>query len=148
VPPERRRWTSLIAWAAAGAVWFLWLGSEDVGPRTPVAVSAVLAAAWGLSVALRREGEEAARRLLLVGLAAGAAVGPLAALLMLIKVSIHAHPVPEFTPTDLRAAIGRTPLWAGIGLLVGAAAALVQVAWRSRGGGEVQSMLPRRDDDG
>jgi hypothetical protein len=118
-----------------------------------VAVSAVLAAAWGLSFARRRKGEEAgqasdARRFLLVGLAAGAAVGPLAALLMLIKVSIHAHPVPDFTPADLRAAIGRTPLWAGVGLLAGAAAALVQIARRAGGGGEVQSVLPRRDDDG
>jgi hypothetical protein len=142
-----------IAWAVAGAVWFLWLGTEDVGPAAPVAVSAVLAAAWGLSVVLRRGGEEAARtsaarRLCLVGLAAGGAVGPLAALLMLIKISIHTHPVPDFTPADLRSAIGRTPLWAGVGLLVGAAGALVQAARRAGEGGEVQSVLPRRDDDG
>jgi hypothetical protein len=142
-----------IAWAIAGVAWFLWVGAEDAGPAGPVAVSALLAAAWGMSVVMGKEGEEeaknvAARRLLLLGLAAGAAVGPLAALLMLLKVSIHAHPVPDFAPSDLRAAIGRTPLWAGVGLLLGAAGALVQAARRAGGGAEVQSGLPRRDVDG
>jgi hypothetical protein len=109
-------------------------------------------------------------RTLLIGLAAGSAVGPLAALLMLIKTSIHSHPYLDFTPADLSAAIGRTPIWAGVGLLAGAGVALLAAA--REGGpsgfaelsprdaqetarprdfgvrGAVQSPPPTEDDDG
>lgn len=150
--PDRRRWAVRIAWAVAGLVWFVWLGAEDRGPATAIGVSVVLATAWGLSTA-REALTRAPWRLPLVGLAAGSAVGPLAALLMLIKTSIHAHPVPDFTPEDLRAAISRLPLWAGVGLLLGVAGVLLAAARRAGPGetgeaGEVQSVMPRRDDDG
>ena len=151
--PERTRWIRLGAWAAAGAVWLVWLGYEDQGPGTPVGMAAVLAAAWGLGAILggrERVGENRrpTARFLLIGLASGAAVGPLAAFLMLIKTSIHSHPFPDFAPADLSAAIGRTPIWAGVGLLAGAAAALLAAAREHGSPAEVQSGPPRRDDDG
>ncbi len=132
----------------AGAVWLLWLGYEDPGPATPLGMAAVLAAAWGFGAIVREWGRRPAIRFLLIGLASGAAVGPLAALLMLIKASIHSHPFPDFTPADLSAAVGRTPIWAGIGLLAGAAAVWLASAGRDDSSAEVQSPSPRRDDDG
>jgi hypothetical protein len=126
-----------LAWAVAGAIWVLWLGFEDRGPATPVGMAAILAAAWGATAFLKEGDARAGRqpgRALLIGLAAGSAVGPGAALLMLIKTSIHSHPVLDFTPADLSAAIGRTPIWAGVGLLAGAGVALL-VAAREGGNG-------------
>jgi hypothetical protein len=153
--PESRRWIRWAAWAVAGLAWLLWLGYEDRGPATPVGMAAILAAAWGLGAFLRavEARRDACRpwpstaRILLIGLASGAAVGPLAALLMLIKTSIHSHPFLDFTPADLSAAIGRTPVWAGVGLLVGAAVAMIGAAQRDGATGEVESGSPRRDDD-
>jgi len=172
-----RRWIRWLVWAVAGGIWFLWLGYEDPGPATVVGMAAILAVAWGLGAFLRAraalDGILRSRRLaarhLLIGLAAGAAVGPLAALLMLIKTSIHSHPFLDFRPADLSAAIGRTPVWAGVGLLLGAAVALLAAAGEGSGRGpsptardayrivgpgdsstrgEVQSAPPREDDDG
>src|SRR3989304_9929028 len=138
-----RRWIRWLVWAVAGGIWFLWLGYEDPGPATVVGMAAVLAAAWGLGAFLRAGAAQAgalrsrrlAARPLLIGLAAGGAGGALAALLMLIKNSIHSHPFLDFRPADLSAAIGRTPVWAGVGLLLGAAVALLAAAGEGSGRG-------------
>ena len=49
---------------------------------------------------------------------------PMAALSMLVKVSLHGHVPPDFSTADVLAVIGRTPIWAGAGALMGFAVAL------------------------
>ena len=65
---------------------------------------------------------------MLAGAAAGALVGPMAAVLILLKIGLHAHPVPEFSSADAAAVLARVPIWAAAGGLLGAGAALVERA--------------------
>jgi hypothetical protein len=67
----------------------------------------------------------------IAGLVGGATVPPLADILMLVKVSLHSHAVPDFTARDLGAVLGRTPVWALAGLAAGLALGLVHMARRS-----------------
>lgn len=146
-PAERLRWPVRGAWGVAGLLWFFWLGYEDRGPGMVLFLAAVMSVAGGLTGLARwgarggstlREGSRHLGEALSakgwrnpgamwlaksswVGVAAGAAVGPLAALLMLLKTSLHNHPYLDFTGADLVAAVSRTPVWAAAGLLTGIA---------------------------
>jgi hypothetical protein len=66
----------------------------------------------------------------LAGAAAGALAGPIEAVLILLKVGLHAHPVPDFSTADVVAVLSRIPIWTAAGGLLGAGAALVErSAW-------------------
>ncbi len=115
------------AWGLAGLLWFFWIAYEDQGLEALSFVAAAIAFAAGLTALNRWVGsEKLLRRTWLmrtagVGLAAGAAVGPLTALLMLIKLGLHAHPEADFGPDQFILALTRTIYWAGLGILVGLA---------------------------
>ncbi|MGH2627389.1 MAG: hypothetical protein ACRDHY_12145 [Anaerolineales bacterium] len=121
---DRRSWDLRLAWAAAGIAGFLWLGIEDQGLAGVFAVAGLLCSAIGLTV-LHKRGRGPAWAML-IGLVLGSAVPLAAILLMFLKVSLHSHPVPEFTPDDVRAALSRIPMWALAGLLAGAATAILR----------------------
>lgn len=118
------------AWGLAGVLWFFWIAYEDRGLQALSFVAAAIALAAGLTVVNRWvAGEELARRKWLlrtgtVGLAAGVAVGPLTALLMLVKLGLHAHPVPDFGPEQFIQALSHTLYWAGLGTMIGLALGL------------------------
>ncbi len=127
------RWAVRLAWILAGGGWFLWLPFEDQSLRPVMLVGAGLAFALGITLLARWAARRslsplswAAGALLAGGLAGGAAA-PLAVVSIFAKVSLHGHPVPDFSAADLAVVIGRTPIWGLIGLLAGAALAL---AWR------------------
>ncbi len=113
------------AWGLAGLLWFFWIAYEDRGLEALSFVAAAIAFAAGLTVLNRWVGSETlSRRTWLmrtagVGLAAGAAVGPLTALLMLVKLGLHAHPEADFGPDQFILALTRTIYWAGLGALIG-----------------------------
>jgi hypothetical protein len=115
------------AWGLAGLLWFFWIAYEDRGLEAISIVAVAIAFAAGLTVLNRWVGgEKLSRRTWLmrtagVGLAAGAAVGPLTALLMLIKLGLHAHPEADFGPDQFILALTRTIYWAGLGALIGLA---------------------------
>jgi hypothetical protein len=50
----------------------------------------------------------------------GALLGPLAVVLMSMKIALHAHPLPDFQAADAQAAVQWTPIGAGLGLMLGA----------------------------
>lgn len=133
-------WLVRSAWGFAGLLGFLWIGFEDRGPTTALLMAALLAFAGGTSVLARVAGSRVLTvrgwllRCALVGLGAGGTIAPLGALLMAIKVSLHAHAVPDFTLADLSAVIGRTHVWAAAGLLVGVAFGVFAVASASESG--------------
>ncbi len=115
------------AWGLAGLLWFFWIAYEDQGLTALSFVAVAIAFAAGLTALNRWIGsEKLSRRTWLmrtasVGLAAGAAVGPLTALLMLIKLGLHAHPDADFGPDQFILALTRTIYWAGLGALIGLA---------------------------
>ncbi len=147
--PQGLRTLTRAAWGLTGVLWFLWLGVEDRSADGPVMVAAAACLALGLSTLQRCRGvvrTPGYRRLdtvlghrvdgrivwlaqcVVCGFGAGLAVGPLAALLMLVKVSLHDHPAPDFTAADLGATLMRTPAWALAGLCLGAALGLAGMA--------------------
>jgi hypothetical protein len=125
-------------WAVAGLAWFVWLGYEDVGLRIVLLLSGWISLAyvitlwqrWSDSAQLGQQGQYLVRAAI-AGLVGGATAPPLADILMLVKVSLHSHAVPDFTARDLGAVFGRTPVWALAGLAVGLALGLVHVARES-----------------
>ncbi len=118
-------WTRRLAWIAFGLLWFFWLGYEDRSTLTVMLVAAALAgvlvlegwARWVRSAGGRRK----LARAVVLGAGIGAAVGPLTALLMLLKLSLHAHPIPDFSSQQVWLALKVTPIWALAGALAGAA---------------------------
>jgi hypothetical protein len=54
------------------------------------------------------------------GVLSGTAVPLIAVVLMLVKVSLHAHSNPDFGLADVERAFSLTPVWALAGLLAGA----------------------------
>ena len=115
------------AWGLAGFLGFFWIAYEDQGLTALSFVATAIAFASGLTVLNRWVGSEKLprRKWLLhtagVGLIAGAAVGPLTALLMLVKLGLHAHPDADFGPDQFVLALSRTLYWAGLGALIGLA---------------------------
>ena len=124
------------AWILTGLLALAWLGLEDRG------VGAVALLAWmtclsGLLTARARRGlggtgprPMGLRWWVPAGVAAGVGVAPLAVLLILIKVGLHAHPVPDFTTADVAAVLARMPVWVIAGGFLGAGGALMErAAW-------------------
>jgi hypothetical protein len=117
-------------WAAIGVSIFFWIGYEDRTIIAPVLLGGFLALAlasqWGQRFLFRRVAwsRRQIADYLLLGLSAGALAMPMAALSMLVKVSLHGHVPPDFSTADVLAVIGRTPIWAGAGALMGFAIAL------------------------
>ncbi len=116
---------------SAGVSWFFWFTYEDRGLVAVMLVASAFAAGIGLTALARWLGDRVLSQSAwlvgasLAGLAGGASVGVVAVLLMLVKVSLHDHPVPDFTQADLGAVLGRTPVWAISGALVGGALGLL-----------------------
>jgi MFS family permease len=119
------------AWGLAGLLCFFWVAYEDRGLETLSFVAAAIAFAGGLAALNRWVGsDKLSRRSWLmrtagVGLVAGAAIGPITALLMLVKLGLHAHPDPDFGPEQFILALIRTIYWAGLGALIGLALGFV-----------------------
>jgi len=158
--PDGLRSMERAAWALAGLLWFFWLGAEDGSADGPLLVAAAACLALGLTLLRRwrsrRGGADIGaavayglfgRRLdpravwlaqsSVCGFGSGLAVGPLAALLMLVKVSLHGHPAPDFSGGEIAGVLMRTPAWALAGLCLGASLGLATVAWIGRAGSGV-----------
>jgi hypothetical protein len=115
-------------WAVSGLSVVFWIGYEDHSIFIPVLIGGLIATALSLRFWSRallvskgwRHSQTGAN--LLLGLLAGALVMPLAAVSMLVKVSLHGHVPPDFSAAQVLMVLGRTPIWVGAGALVGLAA--------------------------
>lgn len=119
-----------VLWAAIGVSVFFWIGYEDRTIIAPVMLGGSLALALAFQLGQRflfRRADLSRRWIaeyLLFGLFAGALAMPMAALSMLVKVSLHGHVPPDFSTAYVLAVLGRTPIWAGAGALMGFAVIL------------------------
>jgi hypothetical protein len=117
-------------WAVIGVSVFFWIGYEDRTTIAPILLGGSLALAlafqlgqlsfMGSALYPRRRIAE----YLMLGMSAGALAMPIAALSILVKVSLHSHVPPDFSQADVLAVLRRTPIWAGAGALIGFAVAL------------------------
>lgn len=118
-----------VLWALLGVGVFFWVGYEDRTIVFPVLLGSTLALVLALKASTRiTPGASPARMwaFTLLGLLAGTVMMPLAALSMLVKVSLHAHVPPEFSLAQVMAVLGRTPIWGGAGALAGLAVGLLE----------------------
>ena len=124
------RWIVRLVWVVVAPAWFVWIAVEDRTLGPVMLLAALVSSAFAITGLARwRSGSPVERRRWLlestgVGLAAGALVAPIAILLILIKISIHAHGTPDFSPTDIGAVMGRMPVWMLAGMLCGEALGL------------------------
>ncbi len=131
IEPPSFTWARRLSWGLAGILCFFWIAYEDQGLTAISIVAVAIALAGGITVFSRWMGNEPQPRRRWVvsstvtGLVAGAAIGPLTALLMLVKLGLHAHPVPDFDPGQFLQALSRTIYWAVLGAAIGAALGLV-----------------------
>lgn len=125
------RWITRFAWAGSGLFWFVWLGYEDRGSGVVLGLAATLCVSVGITIAARGFGAESkiTRSWLLylsfLGTILGAAVTPVAVILMSLKVSLHDHPIQDFTPSDVVSVIKLVPVWITVGTLMGIAGGLL-----------------------
>ncbi|HSR48984.1 MAG TPA: hypothetical protein VLL77_13460 [Anaerolineales bacterium] len=124
---------SRFAWIAVGLAAFVWLALEDRGLMAVQLLAAGLAGCGLLTARARRPGGVRGRWWVVGGVAAGALVGPVAVLLILLKTGAHAHPEPDFTVAEVETVVARFPLWLLVGGIAGGGAALLE---RSYPGGE------------
>jgi hypothetical protein len=99
-----------------GVALLLWLPIEDTSLITAMLFGTVLIL-WGAAFylsSLTRRGKLGWYNYLLVGMAAGLLVGPLTALLMIFKIGLHGHEIPDFSFQQVSVALSRTPFW-GLG---------------------------------
>ena len=92
--------------AAFGVPWVVWIARRIRFPRAGPVVGVILRSMLG-----------------------GACLGPLAMVLMLLKVAVHSHVSPDYQLEDVVAMLAWTPAGAVIGLVLGAGLALVRSAW-------------------
>ena len=137
------KWVRRGAWAVAGIVWIFWLGYEDRSLTSLIIVAALIAFALGIE-AMNRWTESRPTvgliwlvRSIIVGGLTGAAVGPIAVLLALIKISLHSHTTPDFSIEDIRVLVRNSMPWIATGSLFGAAVGFVRLSRKNhidRGG--------------
>ncbi len=113
-----------------GVVAMLWLSFEGRDERQAILLAALLSSLGAIATGLRFGGRLRGYWYLLLGAAFGTLVPLLAVLLMVVKIGLHGHSVPDFTLAQISAVLRLIPVWGGVGLLVGGAAALYN---RSRG---------------
>ncbi len=114
------------------AVTLAWLTVEEKSRLG----SAIFALPWSVLITLRlhlRNARPIVDALVRSSLA-GALLGPLAALLMLLKIGLHAHALPDYEAADVLAMLAWTPLAAAAGALFGLGLGMIRKAWPQSGG--------------
>ena len=95
---------------------FVWLGYEDTSLVFVTLLGAGAATLLAVhSLAGRRT--QNWKSFALAGLIAGGLVAPIAAVMMLVKVSLHSHAHSDFTLAQVIGVLSRAPVWAGAGSL-------------------------------
>jgi hypothetical protein len=126
--PLSPRWVKLSGLALLGLL-LIWLPIEDLDEGLVLAFAAAISAWGGIRYLLdvQNRPDTTWLRYILVGGFAGLAITPTTLILMAIKTGLHGHESPDFTPHQMARVVELTPLWLGVGLLIGIGAGL----WRT-----------------
>ncbi len=109
-----------------GVVALLWLSFEGRDERQAILLAALLSTLGAIATGLRFGGRLRGYWLVILGAVFGFLVPLLAVLLMVIKTGLHGHGVPDFTLAQITTVLRLIPVWSGVGILVGGAAALFE----------------------
>ncbi len=109
-----------------GVVILLWLSFEDQDERRAILLAALLSTLGAVATGMHFSGWLRGYWLVILGAVFGFLVPLLAVLLMVIKTGLHGHGVPDFTLAQITAVLRLIPVWSGVGVLVGGAAALFE----------------------
>jgi hypothetical protein len=115
-----------------GFLIFIWVGIEDRSSVGPVLVGGMIALSLSTNIGQRLAKIQNVRSIgrpghyVLTGLVAGALAMPLAALAMLVIVSLHGHVPPDFTAAQVLDVLAHTPVWTMAGSLIS-----LGLLWRS-----------------
>ena len=109
-----------------GVVILLWLSFEDQDERRAILLAALLSTLGAVATGMHFSGWLRGYWLVILGAVFGFLVPLLAVLLMVIKTGLHGHGVPDFTLAQITAVLRLIPVWSGVGVLVGGAAALCE----------------------
>lgn len=117
-------WPVRLAWLIVGAMWFIWLGVEDRGVGVVLLLGTVISFSASLTGLDRWASRKALSghgwwlRWILQGVVCAIGIGPMALLLLAIKVSLHSHGIPDFTLASVRQVLVVWPVWGLAALLV------------------------------
>lgn len=124
-------------WIATGLSLAIWFAIEDRSLMLVTIEAALLSTGLGATGAarilsrLKPAGWRRTAWLAGVGALTGTAWGPMALLLIAIKTSLHTHPVPDFTESDVVAILNRIPIWTVIGAVLGLGIGFLAMAERT-----------------
>ena len=104
-----------------GITFLFWLSLEDdqIWMPTMMACTASLLSAFRISCSRTIRTVKDIVWQTWVGIITAIAVTPLAVLLIFFKNGLHNHVASDFNPAQILFIFQRTPLWAGVGLLIG-----------------------------
>ena len=122
---DRMLWVVRVAWGISGLLWFIWLSYEDRSLTSVMLVAAAILMAASLTIFYRSiwqrdlPGSRGFFWIALLGLVAGLSMSLLTVGLLVVKISLHNHSVPDFSVLDMVSVLSRIPIWGIVGLLSG-----------------------------
>jgi len=119
------RWSGFLL----GGIIFFWLPIEDVNLTAATILSAAVCF-WGV-IALRKRWQIDSRKYAWIGFWGGLCVGPVVFLLIVFKIGLHNHSVPDFGFDQLLRLVKVSPVWGISGFLLGWSVHLYHIS-RSR----------------
>lgn len=124
------RWIAL----ALGILVLLWLPVEDIDLRMVVALATMIGI-WATMKTFK--GVFTRRKSILVwhvvaGFVGGAAMMPIALVLMAVKTGLHGHETPDYTLGQIRYIIALTPIWVVAGGFVGLGVGMLRMVVAAR----------------
>jgi hypothetical protein len=127
-PPATLQKIIRISAFLVGAVSIFWLTIEDVG-TTFIFFLATCICFLGLLKISTAHSLGKARLILKLaaGGIAGAAIGPAMIGLMILKIGLHSHGTPDFTPNEILQVLRNIPFWTISGVLITLGVHLFQI---------------------
>lgn len=121
---QRLRWMSLIL----GGIMLFWLPVEDQNFIAVILFSFAICCLGAFTFSRRRN--LPSWQSAWMGLWAGLCVGPVSFLLMIFKIGLHSHNMPDFSLFQLFHLLEIAPIWGMVGGLLGGGLYLYQLSRR------------------